>query len=367
MKILLVGEHYSDNYGDGIISICFQEIIKKRNIDYELLDLSGKQYWSTNAVDTANIGKKVRNDFVRSYVRNLRNIVASKSRVKDFFTDNPADYSAVIYDGGSLFMSYFAPMHYYINKECQKRNIPIFYNACGFGKMDYQIDSFLLKRAISCDCVKYISIRDSIPSIQKLFRKKCIKTVDVGILVSRFYNRKKAASDKMGIGYMWVDPIFNDKFEKSIESLIDYFEEAGIKWELFTNGNGMDYAHMHLFFDNYQNRKDVVYGSVAPIPNNPYELVDTILTYSKILTCRLHSAIVSYSYLIPSFCVDWSDKIRSFYSVIGHEEQVLIPTFDGQYIAKKMISLEYSASDAVRLGELQNEAGRNAKFILDSV
>lgn len=360
MRILVIGEHFSNNLGDGIISECFCYILQKYNIEYTLLDISGRMQPQSQELHSEcveyNLKNRIKNRLGQNifliYARNIVKLGKLRKYYLDILKD---DFDIAMYDGGSIFMGYFAMRMLMLNTMLSKKNTRIYYHACGMGKFDFLIDKIILKKAISLRNIKEISLRDSHDLFVNSFRRDVINTADVGLLSSIVYKKYQTHSsvDIIGIGCINLTEDFNKCYYNSVRNLIIDLEKRELQWELFTNGAPEDYKKMIIFYNELQKMGLSKFGSFSKKSNKTNELIETITKYKRIISCRLHSAIVAYSFFIPTFAIGWSAKISHFYKMINHEDFVLSPYFDSNYIIDKLLQIEYNEIDKNKLLELQ--------------
>lgn len=352
MKVLLLGEHYSNNLGDALISECFQTFLSKRNIDYQLVDLSGK----TQILPGNNliVQENTIYQLVKQKLRDLKCVqviisIKLAKRIVQQLRYVEKENTIAIYDGGSLFMDYFAAKHFYINKYLSKCNIEVYYCGCGLGKIDINLNKAFLKKALNFSNVKNIFLRDSVSTFNQQHRKKASQTYDIALLVSD-YIRPSSKNKKIGIGFISLNENFDKNYISNVYKFIEDLEKDEINWEIFTNGDFADYRLAIDFFYS----TNFKFGSLSVRPNTPEELVSIVTSYDRILTARLHSAIIAYSYQIPTMCVCWSDKISEFYKIIGKEDLVLQSNFYRQDLYSELLNVNYGEYDKERLDTLKN-------------
>ena len=352
MKIILIGEHYSSNLGDAVISTCFQSFLIENNLKYELLDLSGRKGFqqSLSSVDASKLKKKIKeNRFLKTAI----NIFHSYKLFSKYKINKCDEETIAIYDGGSLFMDYFAPRQYFLNRVLYRNSVCVNYLGCGMGKIDSLINKCLLYRAVNFKNVKTILLRDSVELFYRTFRKEAKPTEDIALLSSVYFNRsiQNKSQKIIGIGFICLHKKFNEKFSDFILSLIEELEEKKIEWQIFTNGAPEDYYFAKCFYESYTFK----YGSLAKKPERTQDLINNITSYDRLVTCRLHSAIIAYSYQIPAMAIIWSSKIEEFYRKIGHEELLIYSNFNHHNVTSKILSCSYTQRDEEQLQGMQRK------------
>ena len=108
MRLLLVGEHYSNNLGDGVISDCFIKTVSNFGIEYCKLDLSGREQ-RREFLSLNNSENRLKNlvycFFPKCIIRFAQRLKRAIRVLK--MTKKPSGYDAVVYIGGSIFKDYF--------------------------------------------------------------------------------------------------------------------------------------------------------------------------------------------------------------------------------------------------------------------
>ena len=328
-NVLIIGELYSDNLGDGIICNIVCEILHDYNI--EMLDLSGRNNYpqksNNNNFSLRNeykiyikeqIKKKLKENNISIVGNNLEKIfnnfkITFEKKIKEYKPD------VIVFAGGQLFMNcFFKPLEYVINYAEEKR-IPVIFNACGAGNIFGQEEKNSIKRILSSKSIKYISVRDGYSFFEDLkLKNKIVETYDTAILCSDFYKINTIQTKKVGLGIMISHNIDVKKQIKFWKRIICDLEKQNEEWEIFCNGSIEDYESakyilklLHLEESKHLKRR----------PTTPNELISDIKSYKKIISMRLHSLIVAYSYNIPALAVSWDPKVETFYNKIKKEKQ----------------------------------------------
>lgn len=114
LKILIIGDLYSANLGDGIICENVKEIIKKENseqkLQIKLVDIYCKNGYIKDDKSQANVKRNNISDFIRSIIYKSEFItykiqdIKTKKRIKKICEEH---YDLAIFAGGHLFIPYF--------------------------------------------------------------------------------------------------------------------------------------------------------------------------------------------------------------------------------------------------------------------
>lgn len=366
MKVLLIGECYSTNLGDGIIFQNVSYLLLKYFEDIELIDVldtSGKNsYIKTERVFyKKNKFKKIVNRWSPAM---LRESLSLRKRTLPTYTIKER-YDLAIYVGGQLISPYFLKQLETINNELKKQHVPIAYNAIGFGKFHNKGLQNRMVTLLNDKSISYLSVRDGKENLQAAGVLKPIKTVcDNAIFTNEVFEIKKMVSTVVGLGIMYIES------EKKIliafwRSILMLLDKKGVKWQFFVNGSDEDY----LF------AKEILTLHGCPIttqyikskPETPEQLVETIASFAKIISFRLHSHIIAYSLEIPSVAMVWDEKVRSFFEMIGYSERCYdYHHYDSSLLLYTLDSLVYTERDQERKRDLKAAILQNIENLLQS-
>lgn len=299
VKILFV-QIMNRNFGDSVIAentlFLLRSALRKQHIGYEILNYS---------IFSKDIGQV-------KYV------------------------DAIIFAGGGIIKfeheEFWSLLHDIIF-EAQKWEVPVFLNAVGVeGYLDSDERCQELKRAINLECVKCISVRDDMDTLQKRY------ITNKGIRVSSVFDpavcspytyaaAKKISSRCIGVGVA-REQLFSDYGYGEIDrdylvnfykELVKNIEKLGYKWAIFTNGSlkDNDFANEVL--------SEIGYGDKVITPKSGKELVNTIASFKGVVACRMHANIIAYALNIPSIGLVWNDKLVYWGEKIGYSERFVCP------------------------------------------
>lgn len=335
MKILIIGERYSSNLGDPIICESVEWLIKREipNVKISFLDLSAREDYGyelsnkklVNSGRISSLKKKLSISLTKlgvdtEYIK-FKRIHKNKIRYfDDFFKDNN-DIDLAIFAGGQMFKDTFIFPIATVVKYLNIKNIPVLFNACGYGEITSRKMSNILGKTLRCENVSLISSRDDVNSINLLLadkHKKVIKTYDPALWTSEVYKVEKQESGIIGLGVMFAH---NMKYKEMLEfwtKIISELETRNTKWKLFCNGPVKDYEFAKHILRNMKYKEDDIAKYVVQPPKRPEELVNIISNFSGIISFRLHSHIVAYALDIPGIGVLWDKKVQYFYDSIEY-------------------------------------------------
>lgn len=327
MKILLVGEYYSQNLGDPVLCQTVEHSILDAFPDAQVIpfDMSGKtdfdtyfepthysyaQNWYFRLAYRASFLLR-RFPLCRVIQQDTDRYMRTMCMLDKVLEQEP--FELAIFAGGSIFMDYFAGVIYGIVRRLASRKIPVIFHACGMSVLT-EDTAYVLQKALSFKNIKSISLRDSYARFQDQFHVKSnvMETFDTALACSKYFTQNQETIADIGVGIIGIPAYY--EFQKAMVCSI---QQSGNTWKIFTNGAPNDWKMaMRILNDlnipSFERRKFIVSN-----PRNAEELIKTITGFRKIIAFRMHSQIVAISYGIPSFGFVWDDKIKDFYTKIG--------------------------------------------------
>lgn len=326
MKILLLGEIYSNNLGDGVICETVKKIIEEYmpKAEIKMVDLSCRKEFTTKQISKTN--KNSEENLLRKllhkslYLTYKVQILKKNKMIKEACKEQ---YDLAVFAGGNLFMDYFVMYIVTFIKYLSRKNIPIIFNACGAGNIK---DKFLLrklKKALKYKNIVSISSRDNVNKINEVYLEKefAQKTYDPALSNKKAYNIISCGTENIiGLGIMKVPFMEEMEITDFWIKIINQLDNAGLKWQIFCNGEESDHELAKKIIEKTKKDPNKYW---ANRPSRPKELVETICKYQKIISFRLHSHIIAYSLQIPSIAFEWDSKVKSFFEDIGHADNCI--------------------------------------------
>lgn len=366
-KILLIGEKYSSNLGDGIICDTVNDLLLSNNYNLYMMDISGRTQFVEDLNDF-NL-KKEYIVYFKMFVKKILSIFGYNKMGKNLnriFNDfklnfdnlvNNNNFDYIVFVGGQMFIDTFINQIEYICHYAEKNNVGIIFNSCGTGNI---LNKNSLQNILNSKSVKYISVRDGRDELNKYTNNIINTCCDNAICCSNIYGKENNDTKYSGVGIMFStlqSPLKQVHFwKKTIKQLID----ENVSFKLFTNGSYKDYCFVKYILNslNLEEKKFLL-----DQPKEPIELVEQIRKFDKVLSMRLHSMIVSYSYDIPAIAICWDKKVNTFFSKIGLENNCYNLNSNPKDIVKHFISLDSKTIDKKIKKELLNEVSNNIENI----
>ena len=371
MKIAVCGFMLSDNLGDNFISVSISYLLRKElkskynitDVQFVEADLFARDRFLTEAlsnrrkVDGLAYSRDLSKAEDISYCLHKVMIQTAKKlgcanaahkmqhklwqksyncrpRHEKYFREKFEGAAAVMIAGGGLLeylYNEYQEMLNLIREVAEDMGIPVIYNAIGCvgacNLNDFRCT--IMKKALDADCVKYVSARDSVETVQQYVGDKFqVKHVaDAAVWAKEAYGITVPENrTKIGIGLIRGNSLLGYQVAFGEEDWITLYsnilselEKRGYEYELFCNG----------FADDYEMGKKILsrmgkdMSLLVDRPTDPKVLLNTIAQYKALITCRMHSCIAAYSMGIPAIVMSWNDKVDKFMRFIGYPERAV--------------------------------------------
>lgn len=335
MKILLVGEYYSDNLGDPLLCQTVETIIREAYPDADIIpfDMGGRissteYYEPKTSPFLDDITKRVcdlfhyyrRAAICRAYEKDKMRHLRVWYSLKELQRKHKFDL--VIFAGGSLFMDYFAGIINLIIRRFAFTKTRILFHACGMSTLDAD-GEYLLRQVLCSKKVVSISLRDSCERFVELFpvKAKVSKTYDTALNCSRYYQPAIEKCAELGIGL--IDRCYDQQL-----ALIRYYMQSSVKWKAFTNGSVYDYGYAVKLLTDAGIPAEKLGEYLMERPMTAGDLIRTVTGFEGIIAFRMHCQIVAASFGIPSFGFAWDRKVAEFYEKLGYPQGCTAETID---------------------------------------
>lgn len=375
---------YAENLGDNAIYDCVKFLIQR------VFESQGVREYQLIGIDIGSVGKrsyrmtaiqqmKFRAIRMQIESRAFRRLPEEKKRVRLlqqwrasqaylYFRAQEApkleNLDMIIFCGGGLIKYQQQNFHYFLNEitaAAEEKKIPVIINSAGVEGYDERSpECRILKDAINRPCVRYISTRDDIKTLQeKYITNKAIKTelvCDPALWTKECYQVEASHSNTVGLGVIRPEIFRNYMYYVNQEYLTDmYFAlaqrilAAGYQVEFFCNGLDKDAAFIRHILKSYPSLQEDPRVSTR-VPETTEELVKTIAGYDRFLAARLHASIIGTALGIPNVSLVWNEKQTLFAKAIGKKENYLKKDqFDDEIIAERLLHAQMEpVEDAYR-------------------
>jgi polysaccharide pyruvyl transferase WcaK-like protein len=327
---ILVVSFVDDNFGDNLIRICFENILKV----------------------------VLENHQINNYTINRMNL-------KNVDTDLIKQSDIIFFAGGGLFgLSYLNFYKYLasIIELANQCNIPVIFSSMGINNMSVNKENeSQLIELLDNECIKAISVRENKQIFEKYakHRNLVIKEVCDPVCWAQYIYKKnlKTKTNKIGINVVRGGLFKDNGIKWTLTNELNYLndlknklDELEIDYMFYTNGNFLDNNTLLYFKKEYQIPEDKIF-----IPDTSKQLVEIISTFDKTISIRMHSAIISYALDIPSVTLKWNDKINLFYQNINRDKScILVDQWNIDNVLETLMSIDECYKDENYLMSLYN-------------
>lgn len=345
MNILICGEIYSENLGDGVIAASNKYLLDSENQKISYLDLSGRNnFQKQDKITKKNyrylreINKKLMTNKYYSLLMFLIFMkIKGKKDLRKYYTEKILTSDFLIIGGGQLLMDNNLSFPYRINlltEVAEELNIPYIFDSIGVSDNWSDSARLMFKKSFERKNFKGVSTRDikskkRLTQYLKISEKNIDLAVDPAIFADEAYNIKKSISSKtIGIGITNFNSLIfgsNNKMNMTENELLEMWQKLIYELlkrefcvELFTNGSIEDQEFAQRIKDLILNEYNLEVKLLAR-PLIPKELVEIISGFKLIVAHRLHANIISYSLKIPSIGLGWDEKVIEFGKLTNRE------------------------------------------------
>lgn len=266
MKILIIS-FVDDNFGDNLIRICFESLLK---------------------VVLLNHGLTEADYFI------------SRMNLKSIEKESVIHSDLIFFAGGGLFgLSYLNFFDYLkqIMELAEERDIPVIFSSIGMNNMDAEEEGEkALEDFFEYSCIKAVAVRDHAELFKRYTKSRSFnieEVCDPAVWTKYVYNIRPAADKKsrlIGINVV-RGGLFKDngrdwkladelKFLKRLSELLD---EAGFEYRFYTNGSILDNNALHYFVREYGIEEEK-----CIFPHTTREVVSAVSTFDAAVTFRMH-------------------------------------------------------------------------------
>lgn len=339
LKIVIAGEVYSDNLGDGVIYHCLESEIKLYGLSVIPLDLSNQKNYATEFTKRDNKNtkllsfKKIVTEIVKKTPRLLEICMVAKWYLKDRALSKKSwekiveNGDVVVIGGGQLLSDtamYFPFRLLLLRQIIKNKNKKYALMGCGLSRSQNLLSKKIYKKLLND--ATFVGVRDS-KSAEWAHRiancnDKFFVYPDLAFLSGKFYHQK-LINRKEKILLINIQEISN--FQKNVKSLkfmrdldyitfwrdiITYASNDGYDIKVVGNGSRADCYYIEqilsgLTIDNIECNTN---------PFTPNMLVESISEGSIIISSRMHAGIIAYAMGLKIIPILWDEKINNVWN-----------------------------------------------------
>lgn len=326
--IVIAGETYSANLGDGVIADTMRFLFQKVAPGCHVvnLDISGRAAYEKATQFPLETSETKRFRLEESWLNLLKWRLVRQKRCLASWQPVLTDADILVIGGGQLLMDNALDFPLKINNLTQlatSLGVQTHFSACGVGKHWSNIANRLFFEALGT--AKTITVRDrySLQRLPEIFASRAELMFDPAIWAADVYGCSsiddKQEENLIGLGVIGLESIKKHNAEYTTEKLFGFWEQIVCRlkqektpFEIFTNGSISDYAFARELAD-FVEKKWKIYCPLAERPITPHQLACNISRYQSVIAARLHANILALAYAIPAVGLVWDDKVRSFY------------------------------------------------------
>ena len=391
-KVLIFGEFYSPNLGDGVIFDCEEQLFTACGVSVVAVDLSGRVCWehkipNENPQKAGLLRRFARRLLLRS--RTLRRINSglqwyfiSRKKLSKLWEAQIQEADAVVIGGGQLLTDIgfgFTPKIYEVSKLARRSGTPIAFFGCGVGADGWSYLARQLYKRVFEDA-KYVSVRDA-PSAHML-RSQVVLTCPFEVhpdpafylpkpapdAVSQTHTQtqSKAQVKKYSIAFN-LQPaadfrLFVPELKQMSElEYLDFWYKLirGARAEnntaiVLTNGNPTDYLIASKLVQML--RDNGIYVDLGERPLTPEDLLEQLGSTSRLVCTRMHAGIIAHGLGASVVAISWDKKVNGVWDAVGCGENVVPATVllmeePWPYFSEKMSLVEKQPFNLPRVQE----------------
>ena len=339
-KIAVVGLYAIENAGDNILCEATQYLIRQIEPEVSIVEVDVNPRLNTfSKLDAIQVMASKAMIKLSSYLFSYENHSRFRYKyeylmwwlkINKRFRKDLQGVDAIVFAGGGFLKFRTQGLNYYVEqiiKIAEKNNIPVMMNGVGIeGYDENDIRCQKLKAAINKDCVKVITTRDDVDTLENLYvENPDIMTARVGdpaLWVPECYSlKRKGHNNIIGINIIrgrvfqaYGNTLSEFELLNFYKKLIISIEEKGWNWVLFSNGMKADQAFGNKLLKALECKNP---HKMLPAPNNTMEFLQMIRQFKCVFGARLHACITAYALDVPVVGLIWSEKLQIFSEVIG--------------------------------------------------
>lgn len=371
INILLIGEFYSENLGDGVLCSIVKKILQETySCKIDCLDISAKEdYGKEIKLSVYNRiirkGYMLLSKFKLLTIEEKINVLGKYNYYKRF----NKNYDLIVFCGGQMFMNFFVGNLGFLLDFYNKKQIPVIFHACGAKNIINKDIIKKLQKVLSYDNIKSISVRDNLNLVNNIYLKyssiKAVETFDTALLTKEYFSHCINEKSRICVG-LGVISLSNSEFSEKLFinfwiNIIDELNRRNIKWRMFCNGALSDY-YLAKKILKIKGLKEEIF--LQERPKTPEELISNISEFKSLISFRLHSHIIASACDIPSIAIIWDKKVEEFFKKINLEKRCKTINDSAQDIVD---CLELVEKEGIDNNIIKKQGYLSKKSLLDNI
>lgn len=394
-KIAVVGLYSIKNVGDNILCDAAQYLIKECEPDVQFVEVdvnpkNAKSYKGFNklryflARGMIFLSGKIFSYENHSRFRYYYEYLMWWLKINGQFREKLKGVDAIVFCGGGFLKFRTQGLNYYVEqivRIAEKNHIPIMMNGVGIeGYDEHDIRCQRLKRMINKNCMKVITTRDDIDTLQNHYivnpKIRTARVGDCAFWIPECYGveRRKPGEDAGVVGINVIRGKVYQAYGNSLselelmnfyKALIRGLEDRGIDWVLFSNGMKADQVFGRQLLKGLGYR---VSDKLLPAPEDTMQFLETIRGFRGVFGARLHACITAYALDVPVVGLIWSEKLQIFSELIGKPQNFFTEDqLDVEHILDTLEEGLKSPYDAQIRDALRNETAKYIRWFIKRV
>lgn len=343
---VIFSECTSKNLGDQAISRALHLILSPY-FEVEFVSFSGAKKETSKV--KAGVGSS---RFSLSLLRRISRYVSPKfkaridwyflgerNRLKKIYKESIEGKDLVVVGGGQLIknnISLFCDRLSLLHEIVRDLNVPSMCVGVGVDRkmnmLTWRLVAGLLGRC------KFIILRDKI-SLRRIEKNldvdHALVLPDIAFALDNHTYSDKSRGISIGINVMSANTLLGgvaNEADLTYSDIIDGYcravecmHEKSLSYVIFTSGTVEDLVEANNIKETIHNRT----GVEIPLfhPKSLDDLLDFLLGVRCVIAARMHVGILAYISGCSPVCINWDDKVRGVWSVIGEENRVIELTY----------------------------------------
>jgi polysaccharide pyruvyl transferase WcaK-like protein len=350
MRVRLFNVKFSPNLGDGLLSECLEEALRRLGADGAgtfSVDLGARTRYARGSSNRGRLLSLLQATppALRSSAMSILLQALAKTKWEPHYRNWLADTDAVVVGGGNLFtdmdLNFPVKITSSLKIAAAKRK-PVAIYGVGVSGDWSAAGTSMVREAIARSDLRYVSVRDeaSKSHFDRLFAsaagREAIVVRDPGLMISRFVEARLAPSEEKPIGLCITSAIAlnyhsaigttDDELALWYRNLCERLIGSGSKVVAFTNGSPED----DQFLEKITPMLLSVPAEKLSIAKvyTPKQLAGLIGGFGFLVAHRMHALIAAFSFGVKIYALEWDAKVNAFMNSVHLSNRITPATGD---------------------------------------